>query len=185
MPTLQNSYFSIWGRKIQIKSLIPLSLCKRKITFHISRVKLITNRDIRSGDFRGETAEDHTTRGDVAHLNLQGHKACHPSGKRPVKYKTKIIRTTTGEPHNQEQDQLQEQHGILEHLSHRLVISDEAEAITIKNPIRPNAKSNSKNSIYSKTKCLFINSGKSSKIGTVVATNRTQFCGFCLRKEFF
>ena len=46
------------------------------------------NRDIRSGDFWRETAEDHTTRGDVAHLNLKGHKACHPPGKRPVKYKT-------------------------------------------------------------------------------------------------
>ena len=71
---------------ILISSLFSqLDLAKRRAFYWR---KSFTNRDIRSGDFWRETAEDHTTRGDVAHLNLQGHKACHASGKRPVKYKT-------------------------------------------------------------------------------------------------
>ena len=42
----------------------------------------------------------------------------------------------TGEPHNKEQDQLQEeQHGLLEHLRHRPVIESETRSQTIKQSI--------------------------------------------------
>ena len=49
--------------------------------------------------------------------------------------KTKIIITTTGEPHNQEQDQLQEQRRLLHHHRNRPVgVRKAKKAQTIKNP---------------------------------------------------
>ena len=145
---------------ILISSLFSqLDLAKRRAFY---RKKSITNRDIRSGDFWRETAEDHTTRGDVAHLNLQGHKACHASGKRPVnRTKTKIIITATGEPHNKKQDQLQEQRRLLHHHRNRPVgVRKAKKAQTIKNPKSWSNHSRTTASIQGPNAILFIKNGK-------------------------
>ena len=95
----------------------------------------------------------------------------------------------TGESHNKEQDQLQEeQHGLLEHLRHRPVIESETRSQTIKQSIikfdqmqelttafiqRPNT--NSKKILKNGFK------SKSSEMETIVATNMNFILQFLLK----